>query len=303
MPIELKQLRYAVTTADTKSFSRAAAALNIKQSTLSKRIALLEGHLGITLFERTTRGAIPTETGNTFLEVARRIITDVDNLKTTAQSIQYGEVGRIVVGFSSSLSTGHLRLMLGNFLDRSPDLQLDAVETGTEGLLSGIQSRIIDIAIHCAEIAGSGISKRSLWSEKLMLALPDNHPLLEIGNIHWTDLQRELFVLPSRYNGPIIAGLLEGRMAGHGYKANIITQEIGHDNILSMVSFGKFVTLVSESALGVACPGLTYREISDLGGHAHLDIAAYWRDDNKNPALMRFLKLIDERYPEAAGLA
>src|SRR5690606_33617506 len=120
MPIEIKQLRYAIATADTHSFSRAAAGLNVKQSTLSRRIALLEGQLGITLFERTTRGAIPTEYGDTFLEVARRIITDVDNLKTTARSIQYGEVGRIVVGFSNSLSAGHLRNMLGDFLDRFP---------------------------------------------------------------------------------------------------------------------------------------------------------------------------------------
>ncbi|HEY9090236.1 LysR family transcriptional regulator [Parasphingorhabdus sp.] len=302
MSIEIKQLRYAIAAADTKSFSRAAAALNVKQSTLSKRIALLEGQLGITLFERTTRGAIPTETGNTFLEVARRIITDVDNLKTTARSVQYGEVGRMVIGFSSSLSTGHLHVLLGDYLNRFPDLQLDGVEAGTERLLSGIQSRIIDIAIHAGEISDIGISKRSLWSEKLMLALPENHPLLETENIHWTDLQQEIFVLPSRYSGSVIADLLDGRMAVHGYKANIITQETGHDNILGMVPFGKFITLVGESALGAARPRLAYREISELGGHAHLDISAYWRDDNENPALKRFFKLINERYPEAVGL-
>src|SRR5690554_3744042 len=265
MTIEIKQLRYAVTTADTKSFSRAAAALNVKQSTLSRRIALIEGHLGITLFERTTRGAIPTETGNTFLEVARRIITDVDNLQTTARSVQYGEVGRMVIGFSSSLSNGHLHVLLGDYLNRFPDLQLDGVEAGTERLLSGIQSRIIDIAIHAGEITDNGISKRSLWSEKLMLAMPDQHPLLELETIHWTDLHREVFVLPGLNSGPAITDLLYRRMAGQGYNANIITQETGYDNILGMIPLGKFITLVGESALGAARPGLAYREISEIG--------------------------------------
>jgi DNA-binding transcriptional LysR family regulator len=38
MGMELLQLRYAVTTADSKSFARAAAALLVKQSTLSRRV-------------------------------------------------------------------------------------------------------------------------------------------------------------------------------------------------------------------------------------------------------------------------
>lgn len=58
MSIELRQLRYAVLTADTQSFSRAAATLNVKQSTLSRRVLQLEDRLGVKLFERTTRGRI-----------------------------------------------------------------------------------------------------------------------------------------------------------------------------------------------------------------------------------------------------
>jgi DNA-binding transcriptional LysR family regulator len=93
--IELRQLRYAVMTADTQSFSRAAAALNVKQSTLSRRVMQLEERLGVKLFERTTRGAEPTENGKVFIEQARRIVTDVDNLQTTARAVSYGEQGRL----------------------------------------------------------------------------------------------------------------------------------------------------------------------------------------------------------------
>lgn len=80
MTIEVRQLRYAVLTADTRSFSRAATALNMKQATLSLRVTQLEDKLGIKLFTRSTRGAEPTEMGQVFLESARRIITDIDNL-------------------------------------------------------------------------------------------------------------------------------------------------------------------------------------------------------------------------------
>ena len=89
MSIEIRQLRYAVMTADTQSFSRAAATLNVKQSTLSRRVLQLEDRLGVKLFERTTRGAEPTENGRVFIEQARRIVTDIDNLQTTARNVSY----------------------------------------------------------------------------------------------------------------------------------------------------------------------------------------------------------------------
>ena len=109
MTIEVRQLRYAVLTADTRSFSRAATALNMKQATLSLRVTQLEDKLGIKLFTRSTRGAEPTEMGQVFLESARRIITDIDNLQTTARAVSYGEQGRLAVGYSSSLMAGNLK--------------------------------------------------------------------------------------------------------------------------------------------------------------------------------------------------
>lgn len=66
--IEFHQLRYAVATADSKSFSRAAAALNVKQITLSRRVQQLEDRLGVKLFERSTRGAELTENGRVVIE-------------------------------------------------------------------------------------------------------------------------------------------------------------------------------------------------------------------------------------------
>lgn len=106
--MDLCQLRFAVATADAKSFSRAAAILNVKQITLSRRVQLLEDRLGVKLFERTTRGAEPTENGRAFIEQARRIVTDVDNLQSTARNVSYGLQGRIAVGYCSPLISGAL---------------------------------------------------------------------------------------------------------------------------------------------------------------------------------------------------
>lgn len=145
MSIDVRQLRYAILTAEKQSFSRAATVLNVRQSTLSRRVAELEHHLGIQLFERSTRGAIPTEHGKAFLAVARRIMTDIDNLRTTARAVSYGEEGRISVGFSASLTTGNMRATIADFMGRYPDIQFDGIEADPDTLLSYISARIVDV--------------------------------------------------------------------------------------------------------------------------------------------------------------
>ena len=297
MTIDLRQLRFAVTAADTASFLRAAKQLNVKQSTLSKKVSALEHRLGITLFERSTRGVVPTDAGKAFLEVARRIVTDADNLLTTAKAVRYGEVGRLMVGFSGSLSTGNLRLLLGDVLERFPDVQLDALEASPERMISGLQTRIVDIAIHASQIDEPGVTKRWLWSERLMVVLSKEDRLAKSESLFWTDLRKSVFVMPRERSGPRIAEVIRQRLGSNGLKANIITQETSAETIAAMVPFGKFITVVPESATGAARPDVVFREITDPSGAAHLDFAAWWREDNDNPALARFFKLLDERYP------
>ena len=297
MSIELRQLRYAVMTADTQSFSRAAATLNVKQSTLSRRVMQLEHRLGVKLFERTTRGAEPTENGRVFIEQARRIVTDVENLQTTARAVSYGEQGRLAVGYGSTLMAGNLRLAFSDYLTRYPDVQFDGVEAGPEKLLNCLQSRTIDVAVAPAGIEESGVKTRSLWSERLMVALTGHHRLLDNERIYWQDLRREVFVVPSSGIGPILGNLLAARLTEQGYRPNIIVQDTSLESALSIVPVGRFITIATEASQGVTWPDLQFREIYDSSGPARLEYALYWREENDNPALKRFFKLIEERYP------
>jgi DNA-binding transcriptional LysR family regulator len=301
MSIEIRHLKAAVATADAKSFSRAAKVLSVKQSALSRRVQTLEQMLGVQLFDRTKRGTFPTENGKAFLTVARRIVTDIDNLITTAKNVSYGEEGRLAIGFSSSLMTGNLRLAIGDYIARYPDVQFDGVEGGTEKLFTGLQARIVDAAITPALITEAGITKRSLWTERLMVVVPEGHRLNEADTIHWTDLRHEVFVLPTDGIGPIVGEILSSKLRAQGHRANIIAQDTSIESVISTVTIGRYVTIVTESSTGVVWPGLNFLEISDNGGAARLDYSLYWRADNDNPALRRFFKLLQERYPSLQG--
>jgi len=295
--IEIHQLRYAVATADSKSFSRAAAALNVKQITLSRKVQQLEDRLGVKLFERSTRGAIITENGRPFIEQARRIVTDVDNLRTTARNVSYGLHGRIAVGYCSPLMAGNLRLAIADYLTRFPDVQFDGVEAGLERLTHGLQSHTIDVAVAPVGHLEDGIGSRAVWSEKLYAVLPDDHELADREKVYWQDLRREIFVVPSGGLGPIFGNLIASRLTEQGRRPNIIVQDTSLESVLSIVSAKRYISIATGASPGIAWSDLRFQEIHDPTGPARLEYALYWREDNDNPALQRFFKLIEERYP------
>lgn len=212
MPFELRQLRYAIAAADMRSFARAASAMNVKQATLSRRVTDLEHSLGLKLFERTTRGAQPTINGSAFIEQARRLVTDADNLQTTARNVSYGIHGRLAIGYCSPLLSGNLKLAFAEYLSKFPDVQFNGIEAAPEKLLQGLQSRTIDVAIAPIGLDDTCVSSRPLWSERLFVVLLEDHRLLNQERIYWHDLRREVLVVPSNGLGPITGSLISARL-------------------------------------------------------------------------------------------
>jgi DNA-binding transcriptional LysR family regulator len=295
--IELRQLRYAVVTSDAQSFSRAAATLNVKQITLSRKVQQLEERLGVKLFKRSTRGAEITENGRPFIEQARRIVTDVDNLRTTARNVSYGLQGRIAVGYCTPLLAGNLRLAIAGYLTKFADVQFDGIEASLEKLFHGLQSHALDVAVAPIGFGEDGIVSRRVWSERLFAVLPDDHALAEKEQLYWQDLRREVFVVSSVGLGPIFGNLIAGRLTEQGKRPNIIVQDTSLESVLSMVAAKRYISIATEASQGVSWTDICFHEIHDPTGPARLEYALYWRKNNDNPALRRFFELIEERYP------
>jgi Bacterial regulatory helix-turn-helix protein, lysR family len=108
MYVEVIHLRYVVAAAEHRSFRRAAAALNIAQPTLSKRIRELEDRLGVLLFERSTGGTHLTANGQDFIVGAKRVLTDLASMESRAKAGRAGDIGRLEIGFYTLSEIGNL---------------------------------------------------------------------------------------------------------------------------------------------------------------------------------------------------
>ncbi len=88
--MEFRQIRYAVAVAKERSFTKAAARLNISQSAVSEQVKLLEERIGFPLLTRTGSGVEVTERGRVFLHEAERVANEP--MIMSEPSVGYGLV-------------------------------------------------------------------------------------------------------------------------------------------------------------------------------------------------------------------
>lgn len=291
-------LRYAVLAASTLSFARAAHESGIKQATLSRRIALLEDRLGFRLFNRSTRGALPTEAGLRYLDGARRILADLDRLHASGLAIGDGRNGKLGVGFATSLATGNMRALFVDLFRLMPELRIIGLEGDRRRLTQALHARAIDFAVISGDLLDLGLARRALWAERVMVALHNDHPLVGKERIYWPDLRGERFILPVQDPGQDLANLVSARLSEPGFTPDVDVEEVGRDNLLHMVSTARFVTLTTEASVGRGDTGAIFKEVFEASGLvSNLRFSGYWREDADTPALQTFLRVIGERYP------
>lgn len=172
MPFDIRQLRYAIAAADHGSFYRAARALDIEQSTLSRNILKLERAVGTPIFERSRAGVTTTLAGNTFLRGARSIVVNADKLVAMMRAAGQGRAGGLRLGHNSSVSAGHLRATMMNWSQAHPAVEVECVEADRNVLLAGLDTSEIDIAILMGALSHDGFRCEALWSERVLVALP-----------------------------------------------------------------------------------------------------------------------------------
>jgi len=297
--VEISELRWVIVLSRHRSLRQAAAALNIRQSTLSRRLRDMECRLGVTLFERTPGGTRPSVAGQEFLVAARRIVDEVDSAFSRLKLHHRGENGRLNIGVCSALSAGNLRATLIDYLRRFPDVDIYVVDRPRVCLLSDLAIDVIDIAIMMGRAPNWADRTLPLWNERVVIALPEGHPLSKHQILQWNELKGLNWLISQRDPGPEFHELLIRRLGGAGL-GHVVEHDVGLDRLLSLVGMGLGATLVSEGATGATYSGVACREVHGESGPTRLAFMAYWRQSNSNPTLLPFLAMLRERYPDLA---
>lgn len=287
MAIELRHLRYVVAASTCGSFRRAAESLGVEQSAISRRIRDLEDELGASLFNRHSGGVFLTHAGRKFVRRARQVLNEVSCAAADVGPIGRGEEGAVRIGIFSSLASGFLAQVLRAYSDHYSDVRIDIIEGVPSDHISAVRRHELDVAFVTGSPSVMDCDAAQFWTERVFVVLPDQHVLANRKTIKWDDLRSETFIISEGDLSPEIYDFLIKHLSDLGVHPSIERHRVGRDNLMQIVSFGRGVTLTSESTIATRFPGIVYRP---LHGET-LPFRAVWSPNNDNPALRRMLSL------------
>jgi DNA-binding transcriptional LysR family regulator len=199
--------------------------------------------------------------------MARLILEQVDVLVATAKSNGRGEAGRLSIGFCTSISAGNLRTTLTEFKNRHPRIELATVERSQTRLAMALRNGTADVLIVTGDGPLPNNNVRLLWSERILVSLPEDHVLAAGTVVYWTDLRNETVLLSQHDPGPELEDLLISKLVSPADRP-----KIEHHDVSRCQSASNFDPFVGVNIAGRmtfwirVCPGTSSR-IAKLSEH------------------------------------
>lgn len=290
--IPLASLIQMLAVAEHLSFYRAANALGVSQSSVSARIKALEEDLGILLFERNTRGVRLTEAGRLFVEKVSAGVEHLDHAVRTAGMVALGECGRLRMGVHGLIPHSFLANLIGRYRDDYPGIDLEIAENTAREAITQLRAGQLDIAFVVGTPDLPDCRSRRIWTEPLIVALSDRHPLAGQEHVTWADLASETFLVRPGGPGPQVHDHILLRLSGRWPTPSILRVAVERTSLLSMVGQGFGVTLLGEASSLLPVAGVRFLPIADEP--EPIVFSAVWSPFNQSAALRNLLDLANE---------
>ena len=200
--MDIRQLQFLAALAREKHFTRAAAACNISQPTLSGRIRLLEQELGVPIVSRGQRYHGLTPEGERVLKWAHVIL---DNWQAMQQELaqisgrKQALLGRLVIGVVPS-ALPMVALLTKQMQAGHPGVDFTILSHSTAEFLRGLSDFSLDAGVtYLDNEPVDGLMASPLYRERYSLFVGDTHPLAGRESVTWEEAAREPLCLLTQH--------------------------------------------------------------------------------------------------------
>lgn len=257
--VEFRELRYALSVAKERSFTKAAARLNISQSAVSEQVRLLEDEIGFPLFRRTSHGVELTERGRTFLYEAERVISDVLSLSDAARRLRGAPSDTLTIGMGSGMAQIFMPRLFGDLKNILPGVRLEILTAPTKTIFDDLHEERLDAGIAIEsdpDRVPAGLVFDRLTDAEMALIVHPQHPLARTRRaVDVGKLVAEPIVMSELTvgYGQVVLSLFTDL----GIRPNILTVADNIETMKVIVQSGSGVAIVprrcaeNEAALGV----------------------------------------------------
>jgi LysR family transcriptional regulator, transcription activator of glutamate synthase operon len=296
--MELRQLRYLVTLAEERHFTRAAEREHIAQPALSQQIRRLEQEVGLALVERTTRHVAMTDAGELLVARARRILAEVQAAEAELQRLVGVQTGHVTVGAMHTMGPVDVSLALAIFHQRHSKVELTVREQSSEELAEMLRVDELDLAFLSVteRVESHGLALEQLVSEELVVVLPGSHPLAGRRRVRMAELEGEQFI--SYREGARLRELLVAAGAHAGFEPRVTLESNESERIRRLVARRMGVAILPRS--DAESPGADLAVVKLIDPALSRDITLAWREDRRHsPAAYEFLQLSRDLFAPA----
>ncbi|MCM1144913.1 MAG: LysR family transcriptional regulator [Blautia sp.] len=288
MDMNLQKYLAFVKTVEYGSFTKAAENLNYSQSGISRMIHDLEKEWQITLLERSRSGIRLTSDGVTLLPYARRVCEEYQKLQTQVDEINGLQSGIIRIGTFSSVATHWLPAIIKRFQNDYPGIDYELLL----GDYTEIENWILEGRVDCGFLrlpTRPELETCFLEQDKLLVVLPENHPLADCERFPVKALADYPFMLLEKGAKAEISELFE--RCGISPKIHFTTWD--DYAIMSMVESGLGISILPRLILQRIPYQIITKEL-DVPAFRNIGLALR-NKKNSSLAVKRFLEYIKYR--------
>lgn len=193
--MDTRQLILASRLAETLHFGKTAEIENIAQSGLSTQIAKLENELGFKLFERTSHRVSITDAGQAFIERARVLLSDLNNMVLDCRAISESSRGVLKLGFFGEAAGELTHLIFSLFQNSNPDIRLMVTELSMTNQVQALISGKVDAALIRLPVFDPRLEFDVMFDEPRVAVVPVNHEMANAPILRMADIIEQPFAV------------------------------------------------------------------------------------------------------------
>lgn len=288
-----QQLESFIQVAENLNFARAAEALNITQSAVSRQISSLEEELGTRLFNRSTRTVSLTPAGISFLEDAKDILKKLQLASLKIQNHTKSNIQIISIGCSNESNLISLSRILDQCRLKIPELHPFVRVIPSRSILNLFIHGEIDVLFGFKDDIPirDGIVYKELTRIPLCCVLPESHPYSGKQEVNEEELLSENIIVCNSYELPAKAAEIQNRLENRFFPESTYHCE-NMQVMLCLVKAGYGFALLPDGAS--IDPQITFIPLS---GQAPISYGIFYKKSCRVSLIKKFISVVLQKRP------
>lgn len=224
------------------------------------------------------------------MQEAYQLLAQLQKAIELTQKTGRGEKGLLRIGFTSLVTYDLLPVILRQFREWFPEVELVLQELTTTQQEQALQERRIHVGFTHPPLEDNTLNQECIQQEALIVAMLETHPLAEQECISVRSLVNENFIMFPRHLGPGLYDQIVSLCQQGNFSPKVTQEAIQMQTIIGLVSAGMGIAIAPSSLQNLQRVGVVYRAVEEKT--PLVETAVVWQQEDMTPVLREFLQVV-----------